>query len=160
MQEVIPLEDIRGYSDHMWKMLVIMGVIFFIINLALGAISFVSIGILAIGAFVFAITKYDDIKLQKLKQNGQAITPDKVTFVPVYSWSTGGSAMREVYRGFRVECQFHDLGTNLRVEMSRMFAIHRGWMSIAIHSSPLTCRATVYINPNNPKDFAIDVEVI
>jgi hypothetical protein len=143
----------------MWKMLISMGVVFGIINLALGSASYVIIAFFAIGVAAFIFTEYGSRKLKRLKRDGQAVLPDKTTFVPVYRMGTGGFKAREVYRAFKVECRFNDLSGNPRTETSQTLATHRSSMSVEIHTTPLFCRATVYINPNNPKDFAIDVEV-
>jgi len=112
------------------------------------------IGGFALGLILLLVRIHNDKKLQCLKKIGKAYKPLEVTVQPSMLHAIPFS--KNPYRSFSVACTLRNSKGDDIIMKSRQLAVFDG-LFIIPQPSNINCRAMVYVNPNNKRDFAIDV---
>jgi len=116
-----------------------------------------SIGMFTLGLIWFVVGKYGDAKLKRLKEIGKAWVPAKTVMLP--SLLSTHSFTGDTYKAFRVECTLRNTKGKEIVVKSRKMAVCTGLFTIIPQSAQTMCEAIVYVNPNKPYDFAVEVSI-
>ncbi|MDR2166800.1 MAG: hypothetical protein LBE35_02980 [Clostridiales bacterium] len=159
------MDKIKSFTGYYGILLIMCGVIGIIVsffnrspNFSLLFVVVTSV-LLGVGAGAGLVAVFGNVKLERLKQHGQAYPAAKATIVPIYLMG-GDSSRRGTYHGFRVECEFHDGSGELRAVKSRALAVFKNETRMLMQDAPLPVQATIYVNPNKPKDYAIGIELL
>jgi len=125
------------------------------------AVVYIFISICLISLFIalimLVIGKCGDGKLKKLIKTGKAYEPIHTTVFTsfIYDHSFTG----DIYNSFRVKCVVRNAKGGKFTVKSQRLAVCEGWLRIIPQPANVACEAMVYVNPNKPGDFAVEVSM-